>query len=250
MKRLLVTREAERSAPLAAALAPHGIEVVSLPLTRIVPMETATPELDQVRWVVLTSVNGVRRFHESHQLWFEKLSTTVRLAALGQVTIEAARDLLPFELTVATGRTGAELAEALLETDPTPGTVLWPCAEKTIGDLATILGDAGATVIRWPLYRTEPLAADTIREQASGMPQWDAILFAAPSAVKTWVASIETPFDRPSIAIGTTTQKALLEAGASQVTTALTPDTTGMTDAVLTVLGSSLPVNEKVIHHG
>ncbi|MCB2198824.1 uroporphyrinogen-III synthase [bacterium] len=252
MKRLLVTRDAERSEPLAEALVSVGIEVISLPLTRILPLKTTVPELNKVRWVVLTSVNGVRRFHECEKKWQATLPTDIRIAALGKVTIDAARGLLSFPVTVAKGRTGAELAAELLQVDPAPGIVLWPCAEKTIGELSKVLTEAGAEVIRWPLYQTQPLSAELIRHELALLPTPDAILFAAPSAVNTWAHSIEQPFERPCIAIGSTTEKALKQAGATNITTAETPDTIGMMHAVTTVLGSdatSLPSNESESNH-
>lgn len=250
MKRLLVTRDAERAEPLAEALAEQGIEVISLPLTRILPLKTPVPNLEGVRWVVLTSVNGVRRFHECQKEWQTTLPADTKVAALGKVTIDAARALLPFPVAVAKGRTGAELVNELLKVDARPTKVLWPCAKKTIGDLERLLSDAGAEVVRWPLYQTQPLSAELIRNEIRQLPRVDAILFAAPSAVKTWAAAIEQSFEQPCIAIGPTTADALLEAGATTITTAETPDTIGMTHAVLNALGGrTLPANESETNH-
>jgi uroporphyrinogen-III synthase len=236
VKRLLVTRSAERTAPLREALSARDVEAVSLPVTRTVWLDTPPPDLEGTRWVLFTSMRSVLGMQRRRGEWSGRLPGEARAAALASSTAEAVREKLDIPLELAAGRSGAELGAALLQKETDLGRLLWPCAETTAGGLCDALEQHCRELVRWPLYRTEKRNPAEIREELERQAPFDALLFAAPSAVKAWQAAAEAPFTLPCVAIGPTTADALQRAGAGRVVTAESPDTEGMARAALKAL--------------
>jgi len=188
-RRVLLTRPAEQSEPLARRLAELGAEVLVQPAIRIEPPEdwsavdAALARLDEFDWLVFSSVNGVRYLIE--RLW--ETGNDVRrlghlkLAAIGPATAdELHRYHLSADLVPAEYRAEA-LAGRLAEIAPR-GRFFLARASRGREVLAETLTAAGARVEQVVVYRSsdetqpEPDVADAL---AAGRLDWATVTSSA-----------------------------------------------------------------------
>ncbi len=221
--RIAVTRAAGKAESLSTRLQAAGVRVHEIPLTRIArldqaPLHSALRSLDDVRWILLTSVNAVEcladaaRATNSHDAIADRY-----VAVVGEVTAQAAEsqgwraDMVPAQFT----------AEGLLDEFASRGdvagtTALYPCAAGARDVLPDGLRALGAVVQVVPCYESVPDSdgqQHLARMLAAG--DLDLITVAAPSAVDA-LAEALPPEQAGRVAlasIGPITSKAARQAG-------------------------------------
>lgn len=192
-----VTRSVEDNAPLAAELRRRGFDVVPVPLVEVAgpsdggdALDRAVASLDggTIRWVVVTSVTGVRALSEAMirvrggRPW----PARVEVAVVGPGTASEARAAgMPVAL-VPPVATAASLVEAFPAADPnTAGRrVLAPLAELAGSTVEDGLGAKGWSVVRVEAYRTGAPPRPAAVDRVTGA---EAVTFFSPSVVDRWI---------------------------------------------------------------
>ena len=210
-----VTRSAEDNRSLTDRLERLGFAVTAIPLIEVVgptdggrALAAALAELGRYRWVVLTSVNGVRSVvaARSDRRW----PADVSVAVVGPATAAAARSVgLPVAL-VPDEATAAALVEAFpcagadadaepdVEGDPDPHPDAGagdPVGRRVLAPLAALAGDTvttGLTARGWLVDRVDAyrtVIPEVSPGQAVGVAggRIDAVAFFSPSVVDRWV---------------------------------------------------------------
>jgi uroporphyrinogen III methyltransferase / synthase len=198
-RRILVTRAREQASEFARRLEAAGAEVVESPAIAIVPPESFGPldaaigRLREYRWLILTSVNGVRYF-------WERLAAAgkdardlagLRVAAIGPATAEALAvrgiraDLVPAEFK-AEG-----LLDALAGEDLSGVGVLVARAAEAREVLPETLAARGARVEVVPAYRTVKNAEDAAALRAMlEEKRIHAVTFTSSSTVRNFLDAV------------------------------------------------------------
>jgi uroporphyrinogen-III synthase len=231
-KRVVVTRAAEQSESLIAALRQQGAVPVVLPLVAFVPPDDLRPLDDTIRnfgrydWVFLTSQNALRALqHRSGFLGLplEKALAEVKIAAVGPATAQAARNAGLEVAYVASKHQGVALAEELAA-EVKGKRVLLPRSDLGNRDLVEELNRRGAHVSEVVAYKTVAPSGQEARNQEAVMKERaDAVLFFSPSAVHRLFDLLGgarfLAFSREAVftAIGPVTEKALREAGVTRI---------------------------------
>jgi len=238
-RRIVITRSAAQSEMLAKELSARGAIPVVLPLVSFAdpddfaPLDRAIEEIQQFDWIILTSAQAVRavvKRGEELERSLMRSGSKLRIASVGPVTAEAARQAgLPVEY-VAETHTGAALAEEL--GDRLQGAkVFLPRSDRANPDLPPALKRRGAQVTEVIAYRTlKPTDVDqrNLRQIAEGAA--DAVLFFSPSAVQHFAElfggeQLRALQDKLAItAVGPVTANVLRQAGVGR--TVLAGDTT------------------------
>ena len=174
-KRIVVTRTRQQASRFARLLEEAGAEVLRVPTIRIEPPESwesldrALGEIENFRWVIFTSVNGVEFFRQRLDLAGKDLRSlgSARVAVIGPETAERLRrwGLIP---DVIPGEYRAEGLVDLLKGEIRPGDrVLLPRAAEARALLVSELERVGARVTEVPVYRTRPVKeeADRLRRE-------------------------------------------------------------------------------------
>ena len=227
-KRIVITRSAAQSEALARELTARGAIPVVLPLVAFAepedfaPLDTTIAEIERFDWMILTSAQAVRALvkrGEETKRGLVGSDSKLKIACVGPVTAEAARQAgLAIEY-VAETHTGAGLAEEL-KGRLTGARVLLPRSDRANPELPVALKRYSAEVSEVIAYRTlRPTAADerNLSQIADGTA--DAILFFSPSAVHHFAElaggeRLRTLQDTLAItAVGPVTANALREAG-------------------------------------
>lgn len=226
-KRVVITRAAEQSAPLMAALRERGAHPLLVPMISFAPPDDSAPLDDAIlhiqlyHWVFLTSQNAIRALQErclALGLSMRDVFAATRLAAVGPVTEAAARAAGLQVAYVAEKHQGVSLAEEL-SAQVHGKRVLLPRSDRANADLVEILHTLGAQVQEVVAYKTiQPNDGELQRYRATLREPLDAILFFSPSAVhhlENMLGADE--FHRLSqvcafAAIGPVTERALREA--------------------------------------
>jgi uroporphyrinogen III methyltransferase/synthase len=161
---IVVTRARAQASDLVARLSELGAECLECPTIRVVPpadwsaLDAAIATLDRYRWIVFTSVNGVRFFFErlfalGHDV---RRLGHLRTAVIGPAT--AAR-LLDFGICsdiVPESYRAESVAAAFAGQDIKGARILLPRAAEARPVLPEELSRMGATVDEIPVYRTLP----------------------------------------------------------------------------------------------
>ncbi len=226
--RVVVTRPAQGSG-LADRLRSLGADVLSVPSTRIEPMDfTALDEaitvLDEYQWLVFTSRNAVRYFWErlrQAQLDARALNG-LRIAVIGSATAGALLEYGIVADVVPERFVGEGVIEALRLRDDVDGSrVLYATAEGARDVLPNGLAELGAEVDMIPIYRSVPdeTGAQPLRE-ALVADEVDLVTFTSASTVDGFVRAvgIEAASRAPAVSIGPVTTTAAHEAGLEVVT--------------------------------
>src|SRR5271165_6386903 len=100
-KRILVTRARHQSGQLSGELAALGAEVIEIPAIEIIPPDSFEPldealrNLQQYKWLIVTSANTVRSIRE--RLVAPDLAAAtfghLKIAAVGSATARALREM-------------------------------------------------------------------------------------------------------------------------------------------------------------
>ncbi len=221
--RVAVTRAAGKAESLSARLIAAGAQIYEVPLTRIehldqAPLQAALHALDDVRWILLTSVNAVECLANAARATNTHDAITDRyVAVVGEVTAQAAEaegwraDMVPAQFT----------AEGLLDAFATRGdvsgtTALYPSAAGARDVLPDGLRALGATVRVVPCYESVPDSdGQRTLERMLAAGELDLITVAAPSAVDALAEALPPEqAGRVQVAsIGPVTSKAARQAG-------------------------------------
>ncbi|MFZ5632742.1 MAG: uroporphyrinogen-III C-methyltransferase [Bacillota bacterium] len=197
--RVLVTRSREQASELSRAIEELGGETVQFPTISVAgpedfgPLDRAAARAGEYRWIIFTSVNGVRYF-------FTRLFKSgrdirdlkgVNICAIGPKT----RDSLAgygIRVEYVPSEYRAEEIAAGLKGRIAPGdAVLLPRADIARKDLVDLLRQQGARVDEVTAYRT--VAGDGDREDVRRMLQQgeiDIITFTSSSTVKNFLGMI------------------------------------------------------------
>lgn len=193
-KVVVVTRPRAQAQAFAGLLEAAGARVLLVPTIAIEPpaswelLDRALERLDDYRWAVFTSVNGVemtRRRLEEKGRGADALRGR-RLAAIGPATAEALR-AMGLETEVVPEEYVAEaLAERLCALIRPGERVLLARAAEARDVLVTLLEAAGARVDEVPAYRTRPERAEDAGELrgALGAGRVDVVTFTSSSTVR------------------------------------------------------------------
>ncbi len=226
--RVLVTRAADQSAEIIAALQQRGAEAVVVPMIELAPpaelseVDRALAELAGYDALLFTSANAVRFFaaraREVGRSSFEDAPPT---ACVGPITAESARAAgFAVTLVPADRRDAGGLLEAVAKRWPPRGRrFLLPQAEAARPVLAEGLRARGATVDAVIVYRTlaAEVDAEALREQLRGR-RLDALTFTSPSTAEHFAALLDeesrkAAADCTIAAIGPVTAEALRRLG-------------------------------------
>ena len=238
-KRIVITRAAVQSEALARELSARGAIPVVVPLVAFAdpedfaPLDAAIAEIPRFDWVILTSTQAVRVLvKRSGQLkrGLIPAGSKLRIACVGPVTAEAARQAgFPVDY-VAETHTGAGLAEELGKRLK-GAKVFLPRSDRANPDLPPALKRHGAQVTEVIAYRTlRPTDVDQKNLTPIAEGGADAVLFFSPSAVQYFTElfgheQLHALQDKLAItAVGPVTANALRQAGVSRMV--LAKDTT------------------------
>ena len=194
-RRIVVTRAPHQATSFGAMLEESGASVLYLPLIEISPCPDAPlPTKDEgFDWLVFTSVNAVRYFHDALSHVNRSLSDyhEQRIAAIGEATAAKIRnaglhiDVVPME------HTSEALVEKLLQTElhPAGKRVLLPQSSLARSVIADQLAARGMLVHAIPIYNTvqRNLTERDVADLIAFAP--DCIAFFSPSAACTYIAS-------------------------------------------------------------
>ena len=237
----VLTRDPASAAAYAAALAPLGLEVVAMPVTRhaAAPDPQALARAVDAGGYAAIVVASPRAAHELARAAAGRELPEVW--AVGPAT-RRALDIAKLPAHHPPGvRDGAELARRLVAERAVAGRrVLVPRAEEGRVEALDILRAAGAEVVDVVAYRTVPVAAsDPEVARGAELLRGGAAVCAvfAPSQVDA-LAAIVGPLGRLAArfcAIGETTAAAVRAAGVAEVAVAGAPTPEGMARAVRSV---------------
>ena len=262
-KRVAITRAAEQSQPLLAALREQGAQPILLPMVAFAPpddlpaLDDSLCRLREYHWVFFTSQNAVRALQErSEQLKVSLRDAigTAQIAAVGPATAEAARAAGLAIAYVAKEHNGVALAQEL-QAEVRGKRVLLPRSDRANHDLVETLQRLGAHVTEIIAYKTlRPASDDTHNLENILQDVPDAVLFFSPSAVhhlrellgpqQFHNLAVKSAF----AAIGPVTERALREAGVQRLVVASDASASAILDSLANFFvnsGHSLPAGVK-----
>ncbi|MBP3730806.1 MAG: uroporphyrinogen-III C-methyltransferase [Mailhella sp.] len=224
---IVVTRAREQASSSAALFAERGAKVIQFPVIRIQPanefseLDHAIAGLSEYQWIIFTSANGVRFFHER----MEKLGLDARclagvqIAAIGPATAQAVRLMGILPDFVPESYVAESIAEGLCTLGMEGKRVLLPRASQARDVLPETLRKAGASVDIIAVYDTIPSAEgkEMILEELEhgGI---DCVTFGSSSTVRNFFGAIGSEIMRkhPEVklaAIGPVTAQTLRSMG-------------------------------------
>lgn len=164
-RNVVVTRAREQASDLVGLLKNLGANALECPSIKIGPLEdyalrdAAISRLAEYRWLVFTSVNGVKYFWQGLAKAGKdaRALAGAKIAAIGPATAKALRDRGIEPDLVPQTYVAEAVAEAMIQADALGGArVLLPRAAKARPALPDALAKAGAAVDIVPLYETAP----------------------------------------------------------------------------------------------
>jgi uroporphyrinogen-III synthase len=254
-KRVVVTRAEEQSEALLQALREKGAVPLLAPMVAFGPpddpglVDQAIRQMEQYAWVFLTSQNALRALHERSEILGTRLARiahTSKIATVGPVTAEAARNAGLKVDYVAVKHQGTALAEELAE-EIRGKSVLLPRSDRANPELVRKLEQLGARVKEIVAYKTvRPDDQLLAKAEKIFKDKPDAVLFFSPSAVhhlKELLGNREfLALSKSALfaAVGPVTEQSLRDAQVERVKAA--KDTS--VGAVLAVLADYFATNE------
>jgi uroporphyrinogen-III synthase len=201
----------------------------------------ALPDLTRIDWIAFTSSNAVTAFADILDESGRALPADVRLAAVGHATAQLVRQRLRSLDVVIGSSGGGALAEAILKSERRADdlAVLWPCAEAALTEFSEELTTAGANVIEWPVYVTQPIPPWALHNRMEHPTFFDVVVFAAPSAVKSLRDAWPEQWTFKAIAIGPTTAEALRNIAQVEPIVSASPRTSDLLSTILAALNYS-----------
>ncbi len=241
--RIVVTRPAQGSG-LADRLRSLGADVLSVPATRIEPLnytalDEAISTIEDYQWMVFTSRNAVRYVWErlrQAQLDARALAG-MRIAVIGSATAAALLEYGIVADVVPERFVGEGVIEALrLRGDVDGARVLYATAEGARDVLPNGLAELGAEVDMIPIYRSVPddTGAEPLRLTLEA-DEVDLITFTSASTVDGFVRAVgpDAAARAPAVSIGPVTSTAAREAGLEVVAEGDPSTIDGLVSAVL-----------------
>lgn len=236
---VVLTREAGKNDKLRAALEPHGIRCVEVPMVETRPGPQRGQLVDAIRaadwaYVVVTSPEAAAVLLEA---WTDAGKPPLRTAAVGKGTADILGDALP-PVFMPSKATGAVLADEL----PLPTNegesfrVLYPCSLKAGQDVQQGLSSRGFEVTRLNTYSTEPVktVSEELKEDAGSA---GVVTFGSPSTLKAWVEIMGAgPLENGDIGvacIGETSGELANKRGFARVSFPEKPGIAGWAESVL-----------------
>lgn len=249
-RRVVLTRADGTNETWRVELERRGATVLEVPLIAVElgadPASTATDVLETLgtyEWIVFTSANGVRGFFKTFFGKYKDIRCLgpSHIACIGKATaaeldrLHIQTDLLPEESEADA------LATALMEADNLENLKILVVAGNLAGDTISrrLTSEAQAIVDTFVTYETREADAEgssdleSFREKGA-----DALIFASPSAVKSFVAQVarlkpQSGAKQPKVvAIGATTASAVKQSGIPLGAEAEAPSARGVADAV------------------
>lgn len=161
-KRVLVTRSREQASVLSEAIEALGGEPFEFPTISVVepedyaPLDQAIKELNNYKWVIFTSVNGVKAFFQrlSHHRKDIRELCSAKLCAIGPKTKEALENYGLLVETVPGEYRAEEIVDELRGKVGAGERILLPRADIARKVLPEALGRMGAVVTEVTAYRT------------------------------------------------------------------------------------------------
>ena len=224
--RVVVTRPSQGGDTLSERLTELECEVVVSPTIAIGPPRSyeALDRLARypagVDWILFMSRHAVRYFAQRQRRFGATAKThaaAVQIAAVGAATAATARRAglaVDFE---SNGRTGADLAGAIVARAPQGSTLAIVQAEDGRDESLELVRRAGLAVRSVPAYRTRPagVPAQIVREVKDA--EVDALAFASPSSAISFAVALGGLRNVPQAVcvgvIGPTTAQACRRAG-------------------------------------
>jgi uroporphyrinogen-III synthase len=247
-KRIVITRAPEQAAELVSALESLGAQVFLLPTVSFAPPESpaeldaALERLTEFDWILFTSQNAVRffcrRWTETGRERATPGAVRARVAAVGSATARAITAEGMRVDYIAQTQTGESLAGELR--DSMAGKkVLLPRSNRVDDRLPSALRETGARVTEVVAYRTlrpEKLNHEILTSVRQS--EIDAIVFASPSAFHNLAGLVPSTelavlSNRIQFAtIGSSTTRALREAGVRVAIESSDSSSAGLADAI------------------
>jgi uroporphyrinogen-III synthase len=234
-KRIVVTRAAEQAESLCWELqARHAVPILFPligfdPPDDFAPLDNALGDLSQFDWLFVTSQNVLRVLLERSAtlaISLAEAAKSLRIAAVGPSTANAAKDAGLTVSHVAANHYGLALAEEL-EAELLGRRVFLPRSDRANPDLSEALRRLGVEVTEVIAYRTvRPADPDPITLAQLSSGEADAVLFFSPSAVQHFKELLgELQFrslQEKAIfaAIGPVTSRSLHDAGVERIVSA------------------------------
>lgn len=199
-RRIVVTRAPHQAGEFAGMLRAHGVEPLLYPAVQIAPPEDPTPLDDALRraadgafdWLVLTSHNTVLALAERERaLGLAAPFATMRIAAVGPSTAEAATELLGVTVSLLPDEFVAEsLVEAMQHTVE-GNRVLLPQSAIARATIREGLSESDMVVTAVDAYQTVTGSGgdDVPARLAAG--EIDAITFTSSSTVVNFLARLD-----------------------------------------------------------
>ena len=234
---IVVCRPAVDAEPIVRLLFEEGAEPIRAPLQETGPpldggraLEAALARLGSYRWLVLTSVNGVRAISGNRA---KARPDDLRVAAVGRATAKALAAIGYEPDLVPERASAADLVDCFEPAgDPGPLSVLAPLAELASDDLVEGLERKGYQVDRVEAYRMIETSADPDLEQRVSAA--DTVIFSSPSAVDAFLARFGRPKPGTVVAcIGPRTGARAGAQGLSDVVVAADQSDRGVVDALV-----------------
>ncbi len=231
---VLLTRAEEDNEAWAQRLRLQGVRPIALPCIETEAIDS--PELRQALaealaeadWLVFTSRRGVEAFAT---LCATALPKHTRVAVVGTATAAAAQQKVGRADLTSEAGTAASLARTLAE-HVAPGTrVVIAVAENAGSTLPEALQAAGATCVRFNVYRTIPVPAPETKRALSALGA-DNVLLASPSAVTGFVNQVDIDTSTNIFTIGPSTTAAAQAAGLTVEAQAEYPSLEGLMEAM------------------
>ncbi len=230
-KIFISTVSAQKAAGLRKFLEPIGATVIDFPMTEITGVECSDEirnimtSLPTYQWIIFTSANGVRHFHNLMQtcLGEAKLPASVRMAAVGVKTAQEIEKFFRSADFTGSENTAEDLVNELLLKENLQGIqILLPLGNLAPHTLEERLSSI-AKVTRINVYST--IRADqpdlSIVEQIKN-DRYDLVLFTSPSGIEHFVG-VMGPAMISSLrwaSIGPVTTKAAAKYGLNPLITA------------------------------
>jgi uroporphyrinogen III methyltransferase/synthase len=224
-RRVLVTRAAGQATTLSQELRQLGAAVVEIPAIAVQPV--ALPEELRAaarslrghrppRWMAVTSSNAIEALRA---LSLPEDLAGIRVAAVGEPTARALRDIGVNVELVAPGTGAGALADRLIGAGAGEGAVWLPQGEAARIELGERLGQAGADVAVTVCYRTVPVAGLRRLLIPAFAERVDAVTLLSPSAVEAVIAAVgpDALCGLSLVCVGSTTAAALQRHGLTPV---------------------------------
>jgi hydroxymethylbilane synthase len=243
-KTIISTRALETGDTLPDLLSAQGATLLSLPMIEIKPSNVPPGDIEKIKqlssydWLFFTSRNGVANFFKLliDSTGNSELPASLQVAVVGSKT---SSELEYYGYKPAfTGKEhgSAEMAaEFLASINPQNKKILLSLGNLADDSLKNALG-INNQVDRIDVYETcQPKSADPMVIKQISDGNYDLILFTSPSTFHHFSSFVDTGLlgDLKIGSIGTTTSKAIREAGFEPLMTAKMSNTEGLTEAIL-----------------